>query len=271
VGNAIYNLVDSTIAPSFLNSNLRSVEADLQAGPYAQIDANIGVALSKVVQVGIQGGASVSADLIAGYEQRFGNNSEAASVGGASGSVSDSLNVGLTIGSEDDNLQITSQNLSLAANYDVKLLNKTWTHRGQNTSYRTESTRELDLGQGQPINVTAWQRYDPQSLYANYDRDFTKTIEQTNGNIAANYQWSVYASETEIQGALGFDIGFGLNFNGELDRGVEEVGERGALFNSRYWPSESYSPITADLFPTQSWLSIVSQWGQNAVNLNSFG
>ena len=271
VGNAIYGFVDSTIAPSALNSSLRSVEADLQAGPYAQINANLGVGLSDNVQVGVQGGASVSADLIGGYEQRFGNNSEVASVSGASGSVSDSLSIGLTLGNEDDNLQITSQNLSLAANYNVELLNKMWTHQGQNTSYRTESTRELDLGQGQPITVTAWQRYDPQTLYANYDRDFKETIEHTNGNIAANYQWSVYASETEIQGALGFDIGFGLNFNGELDRGVEEVGERGALFNSRYWPSESYSPITTDLFPTQSWLSIISQWGQNAVNLNAIG
>ena len=58
--------------------------------------------------------------------------------------------------------------------------------------------------------------------------------------------------------------GLGVNVQGELDQGAEAVNQRGTLWQSRYWPTESYPALTTALFPTQSWASLLSQWGTYA-------
>lgn len=98
-------------------------------------------------------------------------------------------------------------------------------------------------------------------------RDFTKTREQTNGSVLVNYERAVYAAQQYAGLNLKLDLGFGVNVQGELDQGAEAVNERGAISQSRYWPTESYPAVTNALFPAQSWSFLLGQWGNHASGL----
>ena len=66
---------------------------------------------------------------------------------------------------------------------------------------------------------------------------------------------------------LNLNLGVGVSVQGELDQGAEAVNERGAISQSRYWPTESYPAVTSSLFPSQSWSSLLAQWGNAASGL----
>ena len=262
---AFYDFVESTIEPLFLNSNLRSVEGDVQVGGGYSGQVSFNIIDAGPAQVDFNASADASMEFIFGHEATFGSVSESAGVSGitASGSamigVIPSLNFGDTV-----NLTLNN-NLQWQTSYDVELLSRNWTKQGQSSPYRAESVRKLGLGVNQQNPVPAWQQYDPQNLYANYDRDFIETLEQTNGVNTTSYRWSVYAQEQELGVNLNLDLGLGVTLQGELDRGAEVVNQRGAISQSRYWPTETYPPMTADMLPTQSWPSILSQWGNYAL------
>jgi len=262
---AFYDFVESTIEPLFLNSNLRSVEGDVQVGGGYSGQVSFNIIDAGPAQVDFNASADASMEFIFGHEATFGSVSESAGVSGitASGSamigVIPSLNFGDTV-----NLTLNN-NLQWQTSYDVELVSKYWTKQGQSSPYRTESVRKLGLGVNQQNPVPAWQQYDPQNLYANYDRDFIETLEQTNGVNTTTYRWSVYAQEQELGVNLNLDLGLGVTLQGELDRGAEVVNQRGAISQSRYWPTETYPPMTTDMLPTQSWPSILSQWGNYAL------
>lgn len=262
---AFYDFVEETIEPSFLDSNLRSVEGDVQVGGGygGQVDLNI--ANVGPVQVSFDASTAASMEFIFGYETTFGSTAESASVQGitASGSAMVGVVPSLNLGGAA-NLTLNN-NLTWQTSSDVELLAKSWTLQGQSGPYRTESVRKLELTTGEQNPVPAWKQYDPQSLYANYDRDFTETLQQTNGNSITSYKWSVYAGQQELGVNLNLDLGLGVSLQGELDQGAEIVNERGAILQSRYWPAESNPALTPNLFPTQSWSSILSQWGNNAL------
>ena len=147
----------------------------------------------------------------------------------------------------------------------MELVAKSWTRAGQSGPYRAELLRKLSLDAGDQNPVAVWQRYDPQALYGTYEREFTETLAQASGDSTVNYQWSVYAAQQDFGLNLNLDLGVcGVSLEGELDHGAEAVNERGVIERSRYWPTESYPAMTTALFPTQSWLSLLSQWGANA-------
>jgi len=144
---------------------------------------------------------------------------------------------------------------------DVEMLAKLWTKEGQGRPYRTEKIQKLSLDVGEPMTVPAWQQYDPQALYSSYQRDFKETQDQSSGNPLVTYEWSVCAAQQNFGLNLNLDVvAFGVNLHGELDQGAQAVNQRGAILQSRYWPTEAYPAITATLFPNQSWVSILSQW-----------
>ena len=262
---AFYDFVESTIEPLFLNSNLHSAEGDVQVGGGYSGQVSFNIVDAGPAQVDFNASADASMEFIFGHETTFGSASESANISGitASGSamigVIPSLNFGDTV-----NLTLNN-NLAWQTSYDVELLSKNWTKPGQSSPYRSQSVRKLGLGVNQQNPVPAWQQYDPQNLYANYDRDFIETLEQTNGVNTTSYRWSVYAQEHELGVNLNVDLGLGVTLQGELDRGAEVVNQRGAISQSRYWPTEAYPPMTTDIIPTQSWSSILSQWGSYAL------
>ena len=87
-----------------------------------------------------------------------------------------------------------------------------------------------------------------------------------NGNPLAAYSWSVYAGQQDFGLNPSLSLGvLGVNVQGELDQGAEAVNQRGTVWQTRYWPTESYPAVTTDFFPTQSWSSLLSQWGNYAV------
>jgi hypothetical protein len=125
--------------------------------------------------------------------------------------------------------------------------------------------RKLSLDAGHQNPVAAWQQYDPQALYGTYEREFTEALGQTNGTSVVSYQWSVYAAQQDFGLNLNVNLDVvGVNLEGELDHGAEAVNQRGVIQRSRYWPTESYPAMTDALFPTQSWSSLLSQWGTYA-------
>jgi hypothetical protein len=112
----------------------------------------------------------------------------------------------------------------------------------------------------------AWQQYDSGSLLQTCERDFTETIQVMNGNPLAAYSFSVYAGQQNFGLNIDLSLGaLGVKVQGELDQGAEAVNERGTLWQTRYWPTEWYPAVTTGLFPTQSWSSLLSQWGNYAV------
>jgi hypothetical protein len=89
--NAFYTFAETTIETSFLGPNLADVEADVQAGLYADATLDLGLPLGKHADIGVEGSASASADAIYGYEQTFGGANESASVRGLAATVTADL------------------------------------------------------------------------------------------------------------------------------------------------------------------------------------
>jgi hypothetical protein len=263
--SAFYNFVDTTIAPSFLGPNLTDVEADVQAGLYADATLDLGLPLGKKTEIGVQGSASASADAIYGYEQAYGGANESASVRGLAGTVTADLSAqaGFTPAgaSKQNKLAYSLFSVGLSAEQIVK----DWTKQGQSAPYRSETIQQVSVQAGSQIPVVAWQQYDSGSLLQTCERDFTETVQVMNGNPLSTYSWSVYAGQQTF--GLSPDLslpGLEVNLQGELDQGAEAVNQRGTLWQSRYWPTESYPAVMADLFPTQPWSSLLSQWGNYA-------
>jgi hypothetical protein len=262
--SAFYNYVDTTIAPSFLGPNLTDVEADVQAGLYADATLDLGLPLSKKTEIGVQGSASASADVIYGYEQTFGSASESASVKGLAATVTADLSAQLGFtpagASKQNNLAYSLFSVGLATEQTVKQ----WTKQGQSAPYRSETIQQVSVQAGSQIPVVAWQQYDSGSLFQTHERDFTETVQVMNGNPLAAYSWSVYAGQNfGLSPSLSLGV-LAVSVQGELDQGAEAVNQRGTLWQARYWPTESYPAVTTDLFPTQSWASLLSQWGTYA-------
>ncbi len=264
---AFYNFAETTIEPSFLGPNLSDVEADVQAGLYADATLDLGLPLGQETEIGIEGSASASADAIYGYEQTFGSASESASVKGVVATVTADLAAqwGWTPAGS------TSQNKLAYSLFSVGLsaeqTEKDWSKQGQSAPYRSETIQQVSLQAGGQIPVLSWQQYDPGSLFGSYERDFTETIQTTNGSPLAGYFWSVYAGQ-QVALSPSLDLGvFSVSIQGELDQGAEAVNERGAISQSRYWPTESYPAVTSALFPAQSWGSLLAQWGNYASGL----
>ena len=262
--SAFYNYVDATIAPSFLGPNLTDVEADVQAGLYADATLDLGLPLSKKTEIGVQGSASASADVIYGYEQSFGSANESASVKGLAATVTADLSAQLGFtpagASKQNNLAYSLFSVGLSAEQTVKQ----WTKQGQSAPYRSETNQQVSMQAGSQIPVVAWQQYDSGSLLQTCERDFTETIQVMNGNPLTAYSWSVYAGQNlGLSPSLSLGV-LGVSVQGELDQGAEAVNQRGTLWQARYWPTESYPAVTTALFPTQPWSALLSQWGTYA-------
>jgi alpha-tubulin suppressor-like RCC1 family protein len=274
--DVFYQFVETTLEPAFLDSNLQAIEGDVQAGLYAEGEGTLELGLlsgQRQVQVGIDGSVSADADAIAGYAATFGAGNETASVVGSQASASANLSAQAqaSLGSGDPASQVGGACTLLNSGLAAKQLLKKWTRQGESASYRSERINQVVVQAGQQIPVAAWTRYDPGdpgdpgALYQNYPRQFTETVEMTNAVPLTGYSWSVssYQPQTELDANL--DLGsFGVNLQGELDQGAEVVNERGVFWQSRYWPAESYPAITTSLFPTESWFSLLSEWGANA-------
>jgi hypothetical protein len=263
--SAFYNYAEATIEPSFLGPNLTDVEADVQAGLYADATLDLGLPLGQKREIGVEGSASASADAIYGYEQSFGSANEWASVKGLAATVTADLSAqaGFTSagGTVPNKLAYSLFSVGLSAEQTVKQ----WTKQGQSAPYRSETIQQVSLQAGSQIPIVAWQQYDSGSLLQTCERDFTETVQAVNGNPLAAYSFSVYAGQ-QIFG-LNPSLSLGaleVNVQGELDQGAEAVNQRGTLWQTRYWPTESYPAVTSDLFPTQPWSSLLSQWGNYA-------
>jgi len=261
IGNQLYTFADGIVAPTLLANNLNFVECDIQGGLDAQ--GQIGLEIANNQQaVQIPFGPPVSAsvnlqgDLIFGFKEVFGGESNSAWLYGWGGSIS---GTGDTIFSD--------QVYSVGLQGEQEQLN--WAHTTQSGFGQPQQIVKIEADAGTPIPLQPWQQYDPTALNANYAREFTEAW-VANGTVT-NYERSVFASEVGSQigfnanAALGLD--FSLNFNLELDRGAEVVNERGAIlpnYQFTHWPTESYPALTTDLFPTQTWPTIISQWGNYA-------
>ena len=273
---AFYDFVERTIEPAFLGSHLQSLEGDLQIGAGVQGQVVFGSGIAAPMAVNFQADASAGMEGIFGGEVTLGSDPQIATVKGvaASGSALASGSASLGVGSVAS-LTLGGASFAWETSADVEMLRKDWTRKGQGGSYRTEWVRKLGLGAGQQNPVSTWQKYDPQALFASYQREFTETVEQMNGSSLANYDWSVYAGQQQLGANLNVNLGIGVSLQGELDQGAEIVNERGAVSQSRYWPTESYPALTSAQFPTRSWTSLLSQWGTYAVGpigqaLNAF-
>ena len=261
---AFYDFVQTTIEPSFLGPNLAEVEADVQAGLYADATLDLGLPFGQKRDIGVEGSASASADAIYGYEQTFGSGNEWASVKGLAATATADLSAqaGYTpVGANEPNaLAYSLFSIGLSVEHIVK----DWTKQGQSAPYRSETIQHVWLQAGSQIPVVAWQQYDSDSLLQTCERDFTETVQVINGNPLAAYSWSVYAGQIfGLNPSLSLGV-LELNVQGELDLGAEAVNQRGTLWRAHYWPTESYPAVTADLLPTQSWSSILTQWGKYA-------
>jgi hypothetical protein len=254
-----YHFVQNTIEPSFLGPFLTTVEGEVEVGSWAQGQVGFEIAGGSQFNVGVNGNGSVDVEAIGGVEKRFGTSSESAVTTGLSGSDSAAF----------ETIAVGQPAFEVGKSFesgDMKLLTKSWTKQGQASPYRTDKILKLSLDANQPMDVPAWQQYDPPALYSNYERDFVEKQEQSTGNNLVSYEWSVGVAQQNFGLNLSLNlVAFGVNLQGELDQGAEAVNQRGAILQSRYWPTESYPALTASLFPSQPWGSILSQWGQNAV------
>ena len=266
---AFYEFVEKTLEPSFLGSNLRGIEGDAQVGFYAEGEGALELGLSsgqRQVQVGVDASGSADVDAIAGYAASFGAWNEAASVLGLATSAGANLSAQAVAGWGNGDPASRAGGTYTLISYGLaaEQMLKNWTRQGEGSSYRSERINQVVLQAGEQIPVAAWQRYDPGALYQNYARQFTETFEMTNGTPLAGYSWSVSSYQQQVGLDLDLNLGFGVNLQGELDQGAEVVNERGVFWQSRYWPAESYPAIASGLFPTESWASLLSQWGANA-------
>jgi formylglycine-generating enzyme required for sulfatase activity len=122
--NAFYNFAETSIEPSFLGPNLTDVEADVQAGLYADATLDLGLPFGQKTEIGVEGSASASEDAIYGYEQTFGSENEWASVKGLVATVTADLSAqaGFTpVGANKPNtLAYSLFSVGLAAEQTVK-------------------------------------------------------------------------------------------------------------------------------------------------------
>ena len=266
---AVYQYVEDTIEPSFLGSNLQSVEGDVIVQGGSELGGQVGFIMggSQPAQVGVQGEGDLSSDAegLIGRELSFGAASESASVAGLAMNGSQA-GLSLQLGGVGDLMPSDS---SLAQNFSggLEVLAKSWTRQGQSSPYRDEVLYTLSFGAGIQNAIPGWGQYDPQALCGTYARDFTETLEQTIGSGLVSYERSVYAAQQELGLNLSLDVGFSVNAQVELDQGAEAVNERGAISRSRHWPTESYPAVTSAVFPAQSWGSLLEQWGNYASGL----
>jgi hypothetical protein len=256
IGSQFYDYVDGIVAPTLLATNLNSVECDLQYGAYAEGEVKLEIddnEFQEGLPIGGQVSASGGGSIITGLEMTFGANTDIAGIIGKAGDI--------TVSGD-----FFSSTAGPYASVGLGGEQKQFTWIQPSTQPIQINTVEADMGTPNPL--PAWQQYDPSGLNANYAREFTtKTWAQTGNGSLTNYERSVFASEVGAQVGFNFDVIISLNFNLELDRGAEAVNERGVAlqrYQFSHWPTESYPPITTNLFPTQSWPSILSQWGANA-------
>jgi hypothetical protein len=256
---AFYNFVQQTLEHSFLGSSLSSVEGEVKVGGGVQGQVGITIAGGSQINVNIADSVSLDSEGIFGYEQTFGSSSESTFISGTSFSASAAANLTDQVGSAGFAFGASPVGVS------EETLAKNWTKQGQSSPYRSEKIQKVSFDAGQQVTALAWQQYDPQALYTNYQRDFTETWEQANGNPLATYAWSVCAAQQNF----GFNarlnlLAFGVNLQVESDQAAEEVNQRGTILQSHYWPTESYPAITSSQLPSQYWLWILQQWGYNA-------
>jgi hypothetical protein len=263
--SAFYNYAESAIEPSFLGPNLTDVEADVQVGLYADATLDVGLPFGQKRNIGAQGSASASADAIYGYEQTFGSAGEWASVKGLAATVTADLSAQAGYTPAGANKPNTLAYSLFSVGLSAEQIVKQWTKQGQIAPYRSETIQQVSLQAGSQIPIVAWQQYDSGSLLRTCERNFTETVQVVNGNPLAAYSFSVYAGQQNFGLNLDLSLGaLGVKVQGELDQGAEAVNQRGTLWQTRYWPTESYPAVTTDLFPTQSWSSLLSQWGNYA-------
>ena len=157
----------------------------------------------------------------------------------------------------------------LNARYGVELLSKMWIKQGRFDHLELSSKLALSDKDVIPITIPIlgqsflgdWQRYD----LPNYKRELTETWQVTAANSPITYERSIYAAEVGLNLDFSLDTKiFGVNFDGDFERGAEEVAERGSIWGADHYPTESYLAITADMFPSQTWPDLLSQWEINA-------
>lgn len=265
---AFYKFVESSLESAFLGSNLRSVEGEAQLGNNAQSELRLGSVMTGFQQfdLGLDASASVEKDAIVGLAATFGGNNEIASIRGemTSGSWNVSAQAQANLGGGDPADRLGGAYTLTSFGVAVKQILKRWTRQGEGSPYRSERLNEVAMTAGQQIPILPWQRYDPELLYRNYSRRFTEAVDLIDGTPLATYSWSVSSSQQQAAVNFDFELGLGVTFQGDLDQGAEAVIERGVFWQSRYWPTEAYPAIGSGLFPTESWFSLVEQWGANA-------
>ena len=190
---AVYEFVENTIEPSFLASNLQSVEGDVIVQGGTDLGGQVGFLMggSQPAQVGVEGEGDLSSDAegITGTELSFGGARESAIVAGHAQNGS-TTGLSLQLGSVAD-LMPTDSSLAQSFSGGLEVVAKSWTRQGQSSPYRNEVLYTLSFGAGIQNAIPAWGLYDPQALYGAYARDFTETREQTNGNVLVNYERAV--------------------------------------------------------------------------------
>ncbi|MDR3459319.1 MAG: carboxypeptidase regulatory-like domain-containing protein [Verrucomicrobiae bacterium] len=261
IGNRLYTVIDQIVAPVILVSgtNLNSIECDVQAGAEAQGQVGLAIANNQKTHViPIAPYVNISGDLeikaIYGYKAVFGKDANAASIAGWERSGSGSFSS-----------VFSDQLYSLGRGYEQDQLD--WILANQSSFEQPLSIAKVDANAGTANSSSSWKQYDPAELNASYAREFTELLVASNDGSLTNYERLIFASAVGTQAGFNLDFGPKISFNLELDRGAEIVNERGAFLSrnqSKYWPTESYPPITTNLFPTQSWSSILGQWGNNA-------
>ena len=263
-----YNNVENTIEPTFLGSNLASVEGDIEVGDYVQGQLGAIQFVSsggQPAQIGFGGSGSANVASVLGIGRNYGTANESASEVGVVASETALVGAGgyfPTGGSQ--NLMSTNFYYRWGTSHDVEFIQKNWTQQGQSNPYRTEVIQKVTYPAGEQMPTGAWQLYDPQSIYANYQREFTSEINKFGANMPASYEWMVLAEQQNLGFSFNLDLGIGISLQGELDQGAEVFNERGSILQGRNWPTESYPAVTTAQLPTQSWTSILSQWGYYA-------
>jgi hypothetical protein len=89
-----------------------------------------------------------------------------------------------------------------------------------------------------------------------------------NSGLVLDYRRTVYAAEQRnLDFEIGLDAliaGLGVGINGEIERGVQTVNERGRIWQFRRMVLESYPALTAAQIPQESILDIERRWALNA-------
>ena len=255
IGNQLYNYADTIVAPLFLANNFNSAECDIQVGAYAEGELDLAINDNQQdVKLAFGGSASGDLEDVVGYKMTFGTDNNSASILGFGGNASAVAGIGFS-----DSSSTIGEFSSFGLGGEQDELN--WAQKEQAGFEQPQQIAKMQADAGTQNPFPAWQKYDPTALNANYAREFTEAW-VVNGTHT-NYERSVFASEVGSQINFNMDLIASLNFNLELDRGAEVVNERGVvlpIYQFAHWPTESYPALTTDLFPTQTWPSILSQW-----------